>query len=117
MDRNEAEKAPSVPARTIYGAEALSRLRAEALIRTGPWCGSEGGEGSTLPDPYRRGAARHFNITGPCFSVRAMPRHEDETFRLLCASLGRRGVPARFALASEVNSETFAALQALAETE
>jgi hypothetical protein len=46
-----------------------------------------------------------------------MPRHEDETFRLLCASLGRRGVPARFALASEVNSETFAALQALAETE
>jgi hypothetical protein len=46
-----------------------------------------------------------------------MPRHEDEIFRLLCATLGSRGVPARFALASEVSSETFAALQALAETE
>jgi hypothetical protein len=46
-----------------------------------------------------------------------MPRHEDEIFRLLCATLGSRGVPARFAIASEVSSETFAALQALAETE
>ena len=46
-----------------------------------------------------------------------MPGREDEIFRLLCAALGRRGVPASFALASEVSSETFAALQALAETE
>jgi Uncharacterised nucleotidyltransferase len=46
-----------------------------------------------------------------------MPRHEDEIFRLLCAALGRRGVPARFALAAEVNSERFAAMQALAESE
>jgi hypothetical protein len=46
-----------------------------------------------------------------------MPRHEDEIFRLLCATLGSRGVPARFALASELSSETFAALQALAEAE
>jgi hypothetical protein len=46
-----------------------------------------------------------------------MPRDEDEIFRRLCAALGRRGVPAKFALASEVSSETFAALQVLAETE
>ena len=46
-----------------------------------------------------------------------MPRHEDEIFQLLCAALGRRGVPTSFALAAEVNSETFAAMQALAESE
>jgi hypothetical protein len=46
-----------------------------------------------------------------------MPPHEDEIFQLLCAALGRRGVPASFALAAEVNSETFAAVQALAESE
>jgi hypothetical protein len=67
--------------------------------------------------PHEKRAARHFNITGPCFSVHAMPRHEDEIFRLLCATLGRRGVAARFALASEVSSETFAEMQALAESE
>jgi hypothetical protein len=70
------------------------------------------------PDsPLRRAIAPHFNITGPCFSVRTMPWHEDEIFQLLCAALGRRGVPASFALAAEVNSETFAAMQALAESE
>jgi hypothetical protein len=69
-----------------------------------------------MPRPYEERPC-DFNIAGPCFSVRAMARREDEMFRLLCAALGSRGVPASFALASEVNSETFAALQRLAETE
>ena len=70
------------------------------------------------PDsPLPRAAARHFNITGACFSVRRMAQGEEEVFQLLCAALGRLGVPAGFALASEVSSKTFAAMQALADSE
>src|SRR3984893_8268251 len=46
-----------------------------------------------------------------------MSQHEDEIFALLCGALGRRGPPASFALASELNSDTFAAVIGLAETE
>ena len=47
-----------------------------------------------------------------------MARSEGEAvFGLLCGVLGRRGVPASFALPSEVNSDTFAAMTALAEAE
>jgi Uncharacterised nucleotidyltransferase len=60
---------------------------------------------------------RRFNITGACVSVHNMTQREEENFRLLCAVLGRRGVPASFGHASEVNSETFAAMQTLAESE
>jgi hypothetical protein len=58
-----------------------------------------------------------FNIAGRCFSVHTMSQHEDEIFALLCGALGRRGPPASFALASELNSDTFAAMIGLAETE
>jgi hypothetical protein len=69
-----------------------------------------------MPRP-KRALARRFNITGRCFSVHTMSRHEDEIFALLCGALGRRGPPASFALASELNSDTFAAMIGLAETE
>ena len=65
----------------------------------------------------KRAGARRFNIAGRCFSVHTMSRHEDEIFALLCGALGRRGPPASFALASELNSDTFAAMIGLAETE
>jgi Uncharacterised nucleotidyltransferase len=47
-----------------------------------------------------------------------MAQNEGEAiFGLLCAVLGRRGVPASFALPSELSSDTFAAMTALAEAE
>ena len=70
-----------------------------------------------MPRPYEERPRDTSISLAHALASDAMPRHEDEIFRLLCAALGRRGVPASFALASEVNSETFAAMQALAESE